>query len=151
VQFYAAQSRHPASLQFMNAISVHRRWLLGSYLLLLISLFIPAESIRLNGETYTVGMYFQQSAWAIVGVVVVLISLQWIWQLKKQQWLVWPGIISGLLLLAFALLRMVRLWQMPELADKQFDAQPQAGLYLMAVAALVLLGVEGLEWQRKAK
>ncbi|MCA0381895.1 MAG: hypothetical protein LCH58_07020 [Bacteroidetes bacterium] len=135
----------------MNAISTHRRWLLGSYLLLLISLFIPAESIRLNGETHTVAMYFQQSAWAMVGVAVVLISLQWIWQLKKQQWLVWPGIISGLLLLAFALLRMVRLWQMPELADKQFSGQPQLGLYLMAVAALALLLLEGLEWQRKAK
>ena len=133
----------------MNAISVYRRWLLGSYLLLLISLFIPAESIRLNGGTHTVALYFQQSAWAMVGVAVVLISLQWIWQHKKQQWLVWPGIISGLLLLAFALLRMVRLWQMPELADKPFSGQPQLGLYLMAVAALALLGVEGMQWRHK--
>jgi len=133
----------------MNAISVYRRWLLGSYLLLLISLFIPAESIRLNGGTHTVALYFQQSAWAMVGVAVVLISLQWIWQHKKQQWLVWPGIISGLLLLAFALLRMVRLWQMPELADKQFSGQPQLGLYLMAVAALALMGVEGMQWRHK--
>lgn len=134
----------------MNAISVYRRWLLGSYLLLLISLFIPAESIRLNGGTHTVALYFQQSAWAMVGVAVVLISLQWIWQHKKQQWLVWPGIISGLLLLAFALLRMVRLWQMPELADKQFSGQPQLGLYLMAVAALALMGVEGMQWRKNA-
>ena len=134
----------------MNAISVYRRWLSGSYLLLLISLFIPAESIRLNGGTHTVALYFQQSAWAMVGVAVVLISLQWIWQLKKQQWLVWPGIISGLLLLAFALLRMVRLWQMPELADKQFSGQPQLGLYLMAVAALALMGVEGMQWRKNA-
>lgn len=133
----------------MNAISVYRRWLLGSYLLLLISLFIPAESIRLNGSTHTVALNFQQSAWAMVGVAVVLISLQWIWQHKKQQWLVWPGIISGLLLLVFALLRMVRLWQMPELADKQFSGQPQLGLYLMAVAALALLGVEGMQWRHK--
>jgi len=123
---------------------------LGSYLLLLISLFIPAESIRLNGGTHTVALYFQQSAWAMVGVAVVLISLQWIWQHKKQQWLVWPGIISGLLLLAFALLRMVRLWQMPELADKQFCGQPQLGLYLMAVAALALMGVEGMQWRKNA-
>ena len=134
----------------MNVISTHRRWLLGSYLLLLISLFIPAESIRLNGGTHTVALYFQQSAWAMVGVAVVLISLQWIWQHKKQQWLVWPGIISGLLLLAFALLRMVRLWQMPELADKPFSGQPQLGLYLMAVAALALLGVEGMQWRKNA-
>ena len=133
----------------MNAISTHRRWLLGSYFLLLISLFIPAESIRLNGGTHTVALYFQQSAWAMVGVAVVLISLQWIWQHKKQQWLVWPGIISGLLLLAFALLRMVRLWQMPELADKPFSGQPQLGLYLMAVAALALLGLEGMQWRHK--
>ena len=133
----------------MNAISTHRRWLLGSYLLLLISLFIPAESIRLNGGTHTVALYFQQSAWAMVGVAVVLISLQWIWQHKKQQWLAWPGIISGLLLLAFALLRMVRLWQMPELADKPFSGQPQLGLYLMAVAALALLGLEGMQWRHK--
>lgn len=135
----------------MNAISVYRHWLLGSYLLLLISLFIPAESIRLNGVTHTVALYFQHSAWAMVGVAVVLISLQWIWQLKKQQWLVWPGIISGLLLLAFALLRMVRLWQIPEVPDKQFSGQPQLGLYVMAVAALALLLLEGLNWQRKAK
>ena len=134
----------------MNAISTHRRWLLGSYLLLLISLFIPAESIRLNGGSHTVSLYFQQSAWAMVGVAVVLISLQWIWQHKKQQWLVWPGIISGLLLLAFALLRMVRLWQMPELADKQFSSEPQLGLYLMAAAALALLGVEGIQWRKKS-
>ena len=135
----------------MNAISVYRRWLLGSYFLLLISLFIPAESIRLNGGTHTVALYFQQSAWAIVGAAVLLLAWQWIWQSKKQQWLTWPGITSGLLLLAFALLRMVRLWQMPELAERQFGAKPQLGLYLMAVAALALLGLEGLEWQRKAK
>lgn len=135
----------------MNAFFVHRKWYLGSYLLLLISLFIPAESIRLNGETYTVALYFQQSAWAIVGLAVVLISIQWIWQIKKQQWLVWPGIIAGLLLLAFALLRIIRLLQMPEVADKQFSGQPQLGLYVMAVAALALLLLEGLNWQRKAK
>ena len=135
----------------MNAISVYRRWLLGSYLLLLISLFIPAESIRLNGGTHTVALYFQQSAWAIVGLALLLIAAQWLWQNKKQQWLVWPGILAGLLLLAFALLRIIRLLQMPELADKQFIGQPQLGLYLMAVAALVLLLLEGLEWQRKAK
>ncbi|MCC6761738.1 MAG: hypothetical protein IT252_11010 [Chitinophagaceae bacterium] len=134
----------------MNAISTHRRWLLGSYLLLLISLFIPAESIRLNGETYTVGMYFQQSAWAMVSVAIVLISLQWIWQYKKQQWLVWPGILAGLLLVSFALLRIIRLLQMPELADKQFSGQPQLGLYLMAAAALALLGLEGMQWRKNA-
>lgn len=134
----------------MKVSTLHHRWLLGTYLLLFLSLFIPAESIRLNGANHTVALYFQQSAWAIVGISVVFISLQWIWRYKKKQWHVWPGILAGLLLVAFALLRIIRLLQMPELADKQFSGQPKLGLYLMAAAALALLGLEAMQWRKNA-
>jgi hypothetical protein len=118
-----------------------------SYALGLLALFLPAEIIVNAGERFAVSLWFQHTG-KIVGAFLLGCGLiQLFWWRQTSQWLTWPAWLCSAFVLLFAIRRGDDLFG--NSSSTLADATAGIGLYLLAAAALLLMGANFILTRQK--
>ncbi len=109
-----------------------------SYALGLLALFLPAEIIVNAGERFAVSLWFQHTGKVVGAFLLVCGLIQLFWWRQNSQWLTWPAWLCSAFVLLFAIRRGDDLFG--NSSSTLAGATAGIGLYLLAAAALLLMG-----------
>ncbi|HSR38062.1 MAG TPA: hypothetical protein VLL95_04055 [Phnomibacter sp.] len=109
-----------------------------SYALGLLALFLPAEIIVNAGERFAVSLWFQHTGKVVGAFLLVCGLIQLFWWRQTSQWLTWPAWLCSAFVLLFAIRRGGDLFG--NSSSTLAGATAGIGLYLLAAAALLLMG-----------
>ena len=129
------------------------------YLLIILGLLLPAEKIVLSNDTWNISLWHGHSGKALWVSLTALLLLEFFWHTKKQNWLLWPGLLAGLHATTFALLRMQSLkmigyhptGSLAQALPSSASADPGMYLILFGGAVLIALHTWLLIAQKKKK
>lgn len=110
-----------------------------SYALGLVALFLPAEIIVNAGERFAVSLWFQHTGKVVGAFLLGCGLIQLFWWRQTSQWLIWPAWLCSAFVLLFAIRRGDDL--LGNSSSRLAGATAGIGLYLLAAAALLLMGV----------
>ena len=121
---------------------------IAGYLICLLAFIVPANSISLGGQAYTQYLLTSYTGWIILGVLLVLFSLQWFALLRNNKWLCWTGLIAGLYSFTYAAITIAKGYERfsTSMADSlvnklQAKNIALAGLWLLAAGGALLFTI----------
>jgi hypothetical protein len=119
------------------------------YVMMGIGLLLPAEKIELANATWQISLWHGYSGQALGVSLTAMLLLEFFWHYRKQNWLLWPGLLAGLHATTFAILRiqslqMIGYHHKGSLAQSlASSASPGAGLYILLAGGMVLIVLHG--------
>ncbi|HSC52834.1 MAG TPA: hypothetical protein VLC98_04405 [Phnomibacter sp.] len=144
----------PPPLRIMPVQWVY--WAAGSYLLPMAAVIMPAEQLCVNNDCYTLPLWYQYTGQALVGVLACMLLLQMLVWLGRKKWVIWPGVVAGLYVVAFTILKLISLSNpMPAPAGSlaatvHSSISPMWGLYLLLAGGILLLGMHAWLMSKRA-
>ncbi|MES2646134.1 MAG: hypothetical protein V4717_04605 [Bacteroidota bacterium] len=124
----------------------------GAHVICLGSFFFPASQLYVGGQQYTQYLVSVYPGQVVLGVLIVLLSIETVYFLKNKKWPLWLGLLTGLYCAAFAIINIwngfTRFDSEPNnsLVQKlQAGSYPLTGLWMLAIGGSMLLLVSGFK------